>query len=63
MSDMRYQDQSSGAQYPVGFFSSQTGLLDVLLRGERPEAVGPESEEPGKAMVRRCLEKDFPHSA
>jgi hypothetical protein len=47
----------------VGFFSSQTGLLDVLLRGERPEAVGPESEEPGKAMVRRCLEKNFPHSA
>jgi hypothetical protein len=48
---------------PMGFLSSYTGLFEVLLIGVRPDAGGPESEEPGKAMVRRCLEKDFPHSA
>jgi hypothetical protein len=44
----------------VGFFSSQTRLLDVLLIGVRLDTGGPESEEPGRAMVRRCLEEDFP---
>jgi hypothetical protein len=48
---------------PMGFFSSYTGLFEVLVIGVRPNTGGPESEERGKTMVRRCLEKDFPHSA
>jgi hypothetical protein len=32
----------------MGFFSSYTGLFEVLLIGMRPDAGGPESEEPGK---------------
>jgi hypothetical protein len=56
MSDRKYLEGTSRGQSSLEFFSSQTGILDFLLIGVRPEAGGPESEDPEKTMVIRCLE-------
>jgi hypothetical protein len=56
MSDRKSLEQNSRGQSSLKFFSSQTGILDFLLIGVGPEAGGPESEDPGKTMVIRCLE-------
>jgi hypothetical protein len=47
----------------VEFFSSQTCLLGVLQIVVRPKAGGTDSEQLGRPMVAKCLEKDFPHFA